>query len=139
MQQAEANEYNFIGEIPIVNPELAEKYLHLKRTMREQKEKEKFEQSAINQSRENMRAISVQKKRKIIGSVAPAAAKQNRRFLRVSGHEIDTILTSKGKSTPRESVKAKNQKKFVRENSSKVRLVPVDLNNHTPDKNPTIE
>ena len=86
-----------------------------------------------------MRAISVQKRRKIQGSVATAAAKQNRRFLRVSGHEIDTILTSKGKSTPRESMKTKNQKKFVRENSSKVRLVPVDLNNRTLDRNPTIE
>lgn len=34
-QMAEANEYNFIGDVPIVNPELADKYLSLKRTMRE--------------------------------------------------------------------------------------------------------
>ena len=74
-----------------------------------------------------------------MGAVGPTAAKQNRRFLRISGHEIDTILTSKGKSTPREQLKSKQQKPYVRENSSKVRLVPVDPANHTPDKNPTIE
>ena len=42
-----------------------------------------------------------------MGAVGPTAVKQNRRFLRISGHEIDTILTSKGKSTPREQLKSK--------------------------------
>ena len=43
--------------------------------MREQKQRDKTEQSAISQTRENVRAISVPKKRKIIGAVGPTAAK----------------------------------------------------------------
>ena len=71
----------------------------MKRSLKEQMEQQESELAKeLHALKEKTKATHRSKKRKILGSVNAATSKQNRRFLRVSGHEIDTVNIIKGKS-----------------------------------------